>query len=177
MTLTQQQNVHSFEYTDDFTPNSSVVEKVFYDEPNERLAVGIKHGPHIYFYEYDGVPADEYALFKSARSAGRYYNWYIKGAFPRGNTPPEAPWGFSKYPDAPEQEQLAVHNAPPVASVNINPKDVVSVPKAKRAFELHLDVPAKVRVEADTLDEALSLFRAAPTDYVTLEVVGGNVVA
>lgn len=66
------------EYTDHFTPASSVIDEVFYDAKNYELYVILHNGAQP---AYRGVSQAEFDGFKNASSAGSYWNRYIKDGY------------------------------------------------------------------------------------------------
>ncbi|QDF17369.1 hypothetical protein SEA_MINDFLAYER_244 [Streptomyces phage MindFlayer] len=71
-------NQYEFPYTSHFTANSSVIEGVYYNESEQKLAVLFNRGD---VQVYSGVAKDEFDRLHSALSVGVYYNRYIKGQY------------------------------------------------------------------------------------------------
>lgn len=61
-----------------FTPASSNVEEVSFDEDTDTLTVTFQGGRA---YDVLNCPASTYRQFKDAPSAGQFYNRQIKGRF------------------------------------------------------------------------------------------------
>ncbi|MEW6579566.1 MAG: KTSC domain-containing protein [Chloroflexota bacterium] len=59
--------------------NSSNLRAVGYDPATRTLEIEFQNG-HI--YQYSGVPPSSYKALMAAESHGRYFNGYIRGAFP-----------------------------------------------------------------------------------------------
>lgn len=68
------------EYTDHFEPTkySEVVKEVFYNKDTQELYVCLHSGT---IAGYTGVREAEYVGFSQSQSAGKYWNWYIKGNY------------------------------------------------------------------------------------------------
>lgn len=65
----------SFTYTDSFTPDSSAVEKAYYDAESSELAVVLNSGDT---YVYESVPSWEWRALKTSYSTGRHFATVIK---------------------------------------------------------------------------------------------------
>lgn len=78
----------TFDYTDDFSPNSSFINEVTYNENTKELVVELDTSDD--FYVYTNVQPATYRAFKDSSSAGQFYGLYIKGKFESRVT---------KYPD------------------------------------------------------------------------------
>jgi hypothetical protein len=70
----------TIQYTDSFKPAkySEVIEEVFYVDDRKELYVKLHTGV---VAGYSNVPDWSYEGFKDAESAGRYWNWDIKGKY------------------------------------------------------------------------------------------------
>ncbi|AXH66962.1 hypothetical protein SEA_STARPLATINUM_259 [Streptomyces phage StarPlatinum] len=71
-------NQYEFPYTDHFTANSSVIDGVYFNKDEQKLAVLFNRGD---VQVYSGVSEDEFSRLHSALSVGVYYNRYIKGQY------------------------------------------------------------------------------------------------
>ena len=67
--------MRTVEYTDSFSPDSSVISEVFYDEDSKELFVHLHNGAKV---GYRGVAPYTYRHFKGAVSAGHFWNNSIK---------------------------------------------------------------------------------------------------
>lgn len=67
-----------FVYTDEVSPDSKAIHRMFYNSVNQRLVVetwtGVLAG-------YEHVPADVWTAFKNSDSKGQYWNFWIKPNF------------------------------------------------------------------------------------------------
>lgn len=63
--------------------DSTSLEKVWYDSVDEVLVVQFRNGNRA---GYAGVPPETYQGLVTTNSAGRFYNWYVKGQYRGINT-------------------------------------------------------------------------------------------
>jgi hypothetical protein len=71
-------NKYEFPYTDHFTANSSVIDAVYFNKSEQKLAVLFNRGD---VQVYSGVSADEFSRMHSALNVGVYYNSKIRGRY------------------------------------------------------------------------------------------------
>ncbi len=138
-----------FFYTDAFTPDSEVIRRVMWtpDYNGEPALVVELHNDN--YYGYLGVSDDTFVQFADAGSAGRFYNWYIKGRFATFN-----PYG------------LEFEYKPNTPATNLIPQP------AGLKFRVEYTEPSVFNVDwnANSLEEALSAFKEKHPDATVLGI-------
>lgn len=138
------------EYTDSFTPNSTSIERVLWNENTERLTVSFKNGG---LYSYEGVDADTYSDFANAESAGTYFREKFRV--------PGQQWPGAKHNER-TTTYRQVEPEPKVAEVNLDALkiDKLTIGEGRQVFRLHFEFSGEsdVEVRAPDLEIALQVF-------------------
>lgn len=148
-----------FDFTDVTYPASSWIDAVYYNKNSRALAV-VANGRN---YFYSSVP--EYVFNNAGTgSAGQWYNYDVQGKFSTDHLPgtssPDSPVNFVRV------------SGPGHVAVRPGAQLVQPKATADKSFRFDVDVTSVRPVVAKNLTEAIALFEADPSKYVTFEVSG-----
>jgi hypothetical protein len=139
------------EYTHTFTPTSTSVREVFYNQNTRRLTVAFLQGGE---YSYDGCSIQRYRALKKAESTGKYIRLNFTGAGKTG----------AKHGENVVHREIKVQGGPEVTDLDSLKTEKLTAGEGD-TFTVHFEFAGTSSVEVRALDTnaALELFN----DYFT----------